>query len=46
MSVENKSVDIHSETDEAIKYCVECVECGAKMSKKLQICLACGESQI
>lgn len=43
MSVENKSVDIHSETDEAIKYGVEC---GAKMSKKLQICLACGESQI
>jgi hypothetical protein len=43
MSVENKSVDIHSETDEAIKYCVEC---GAKVSKKLQICLACGESQI
>jgi hypothetical protein len=32
MSVENKSVDINSETDEAIKYCVEC---GAKMSKKV-----------
>jgi predicted RNA-binding Zn-ribbon protein involved in translation (DUF1610 family) len=43
MSVENKSVDINSETDEAIKYCVEC---GAKMSKKLWICPACGESQI
>ncbi len=24
MSMENKSVDINSETDEAIKYCVEC----------------------
>ena len=24
MSVENKSVDINSETDKAIKYCVEC----------------------
>jgi predicted RNA-binding Zn-ribbon protein involved in translation (DUF1610 family) len=43
MSVENKSVDINSDTYEAIKYCVEC---GAKMSKKLQICPACGESQI
>ena len=43
MSVENKSVDINSKTHEAIKYCVEC---GAKMSKKLRICPACGESQI
>ncbi|HZA68399.1 MAG TPA: hypothetical protein VE548_01775 [Nitrososphaeraceae archaeon] len=42
MSVENKSVDINSETDKAIKYCVEC---GSKMSKK-RICPACGESQI
>ncbi|MGA8738349.1 MAG: hypothetical protein WB501_04910 [Nitrososphaeraceae archaeon] len=41
--MENKSVDITSETDEATKYCVEC---GAKMSKSLRSCSACGESQI
>lgn len=41
--MENKSVDITSETDDAIKYCIEC---GVKMSKKLRICPACGENQI
>jgi hypothetical protein len=40
--MENKSVDITSETDDAIKY----LECGVNMSKKLRICPACGESQI
>jgi hypothetical protein len=45
MSVDNKSVDITSEADadDAMKYCIEC---GAKMSKKLRICPACGESQM
>jgi hypothetical protein len=46
MSVDNnKSVDITSEadTDDAMKYCIEC---GAKMSKKLRIRPACGENQM
>jgi hypothetical protein len=43
MSMENKSVDITSETDDAIKYCIES---GVNMSKKLRICPTCGESQI
>jgi hypothetical protein len=45
MSIDNKSVDITSEadTDDAMKYCIEC---GAKMSKKLRIRPACGENQM
>lgn len=43
MSVENKSVDITSETDDAIKYCRVWSE---KCPKSCGFALAWGESQI